>query len=36
MTVWSCFFCGVDSTDLIIFLGLLVGSGVAGLICFIL
>jgi len=32
----ACFFCGVDSTQLIVFLGLIVGAGVLSLVFFIL
>lgn len=32
----ACFYCGVDSTELIWFLALIVGAGVLSLVCFIL
>jgi len=31
----ACFFCGVDSTALIVFLGLIIGGGVLSLVCFV-
>ena len=31
----ACFFCGVDSSALVLFLGLIVGGGVTSLVCFI-
>jgi len=34
VTQLACFFCGVDSTYLIIFLGVMLGCGTLGVICF--
>jgi hypothetical protein len=34
-TILACFYCGVDSTPLIVFFALIVGSGVLSLCCFI-
>ena len=33
--ITACFYCGIDSTDLIIFLGITIGCGVLSLIAFI-